>query len=167
MKQWYVIHTQPRSEEIALKNLEAQGFEVFLPRYNRVRRHARKTEVILSPLFPRYIFVALDVDAERWLTVNSTRGVAYIVRLQGRPTPVPEGIIDQLKNTRDAKEIVPLECLEIFKQGASVEILEGAFSGHKGIYEKMADDQRVQLLLNLLGRDVKISVSVHEVVAAA
>lgn len=167
MKRWYAIHTLPRGEEIALKNLKAQGFDSFLPRYHKPRRHARKMEVVVAPLFPRYLFVALDLEADQWLSVNSTRGVAYIVRQKGCPAALPDGVIDNLKQTTDLQEqeTVPLSSLRLFSEGSKLEVVQGAFAGYTALYEKMTDGERVQLLLNMLGREVRISVPAHAVVA--
>ncbi len=167
MKRWYVIHTLPRGEEKALQHLQQQGYEAFLPRFHKTRRHARKVEVIIAPLFPRYMFVSLDMETDRWLSISATRGVAYIVRQNGCPMPVPVGVIEELIERADIKETVPLSSLELFTAGATLEILEGAFAGHTGTFEKMSDSERVQLLLNVLGREVKIAVSLHSVAAVA
>lgn len=166
MKQWYVIHTLTCSEEIALKNLEAQGFDVFLPKYHRLRRHARKADVVQAPLFPRYLFIALDLEKERWLHVNSTRGVSYIVRQSGSPASVPENVVEELKARADIGAVVPLSSLEIFQKGTKLEILDGAFAGQTGVYERMTDHERVGILLHLLGRDVRIGVPVYSVAEA-
>ena len=58
---WYVVHTHPRAEAKALLNLDRQGFSCYLPRYLKRRRHARRLETVAAPLFPRYLFVALDL----------------------------------------------------------------------------------------------------------
>lgn len=167
MKRWYVIHTLPRGEEIAMQHLQQQGYEAFLPRFHKTRRHARKVEVVIAPLFPRYMFVKLDLETDRFLPINSTRGVAYVVRQKGTPMPVPVGVIEELMLRADVKEVVPLSSLELFNTGATLEILEGAFAGQTGTFEKMSDSERVQLLLNVLGREVKIAVSLHSVAAVA
>jgi transcription antitermination factor NusG len=44
-----------------------------------------------------------------------------------------------------------------------VQVLQGAFAGNVAVYEKMTAEDRVQILLDILGRDIRISVSVHEV----
>ena len=41
-------------------------------------RHARKTEIVLCPLFPGYVFVCLDIGEQRWRAVNGTFGVVRI-----------------------------------------------------------------------------------------
>jgi len=163
MKSWFAVHTLPRCEEMARSNLDAQKFETFLPRCHKTRRHARKVDVVLSPLFPRYLFVALDLAADQWLSIGSTRGVAYIVRQAGCPIAVPSGIIQELRSRADKTGVVPLSSLELFKKGDRLEILEGAFLGHTGLYEKMTEDERVQILLTLLGRPVKLSMPIHAV----
>ena len=73
---WYVVHTQVLGEDRADLNLRRQGFETYLPRYLRTRRHARRVETVARPLFPRYLFVAMDVARDRWRAVQSTFGVA-------------------------------------------------------------------------------------------
>lgn len=167
MKHWYVAHTHSKGEEIALKNLLTQGFVVFLPRYHRIRRHARKTDVVVAPLFPRYLFVELDLETDRWLSVESTRGIAYLVRQNGCPAALPQGIIESLHEQSNISDIVPLSSLEIFRPGTEVQILDGAFMGHKASYEKMADQDRVALLLNMLGRKVRIELPLNAIMAVA
>jgi len=62
---WYVAQTQPQAEFRAVANLERQGFETYLPRYLKRRRHARRIETIKAPLFPRYVFVRVDIASQR------------------------------------------------------------------------------------------------------
>ncbi len=63
MKRWYVVHTHTRGERLAMVNLRRQGLDTYLPQYLKRRRHARRTEWIPAPLFPRYLFVAMDYSA--------------------------------------------------------------------------------------------------------
>ena len=58
---WYAVHTHAGAETKAVWHLENQGFSVYLPRYLRRRRHARKVDWVPTPLFPRYLFVFMDV----------------------------------------------------------------------------------------------------------
>ena len=62
---WYVVQTQVNGELKAAQNLMRQGFEVYLPCYLKRRRHARKIDLVSKPLFPRYLFVAIDVATQR------------------------------------------------------------------------------------------------------
>ena len=66
MKHWHVVNTRARREQDALINLCRQGFEVYLPKYRKRRSHARRVEWVPSPLFPRYLFVCLDLEIDQW-----------------------------------------------------------------------------------------------------
>ena len=79
MERWYVVHTQPRGESLAITNLINQGLETYLPLHLRRRRHARRTEWVPAPLFPSYLFVQFDVEQTRWRAIHSTFGVRYLV----------------------------------------------------------------------------------------
>src|SRR5512143_673906 len=100
---WYVAQSQPHAERKAVWHLNRQGFETYLPVYQKRRRHARRTETVLAPLFPRYIFVAVDLAAQRWLSIRSTVGVSNLVCNGDVPAAVPDGVIDALKHREDER----------------------------------------------------------------
>jgi transcriptional antiterminator RfaH len=161
---WFVVHCYPNKESIAAVNLQNQGFNTYIPRYKKLRRHARKVDTVLAPLFPRYFFINLDLQLANWLSINYTPGVNYLLKnSDGLPASIPNYIIDELHNNHDDKGAVNLSILELFKPGDKVRILEGAFVNHVAIYEQMTDTQRVQLLINLIQQPVKISIPIYAV----
>lgn len=166
MKQWCVAYTQPGKEIMARQNLEAQGFEVYLPRFRKVRRHARRIDHVLSPLFPRYLFVAIDTDAQRWRSVNGTRGISYLLSADDMPLPVPGRVVESLQAQEEDGEIVPVNSLSLLSPGTELQVVDGPFSGQSAKFECMDGSQRVQLLLSFLGRDTRICLPTHAVEAA-
>lgn len=166
MKQWFVVHTQPSKESIAEKHLAEQGFDVYLPRFKKTRRHARKVEEVLAPLFPRYLFIGIDLEVNQWRAIQSTRGVSYLLMADGRPSSLPAGIIFALMNQEDGAGLVPIDSITLFAKGDNVRVLEGAFKDCVAVFEKMDDKQRVQLLLNCLGREVSVHLPPYAVEAA-
>ena len=84
---WYVVHTRPRGEETARRHLMRQGFDAFLPQYLKRRRHARRTDWVPRPLFPRYIFIEMDLHCTRWRAIRSTVGITDLVCHGDRPAP--------------------------------------------------------------------------------
>src|SRR5437660_12406028 len=100
-KRWYVVQTQVNGEVKAAQNLQRQGYEIYLPRYLKRRRHARKVDFTAKPLFPRYMFVAIDIATQRWRSIQSTCGVVRLVRNGDDPATVPEGVIQALKARED------------------------------------------------------------------
>ncbi len=163
---WFVAHTQPHAEVKATLHLKRQGFESYVPRYLKRRRHARKLETVAAPLFPRYLFVAVDVTAQRWRSIYSTVGVARLVCNGDEPTPVPDGIVDELKSREDINGLIKLQPLPSFRPGDKIRVLDGAFSSCLGLFEGMAERERVAILLDLLGRKVRVVLE-GDLVAAA
>src|SRR5579859_6929063 len=100
---WYVVQTQANGEFRAAENLRRQGFDVYLPRYLKRRRHARKVDFTAKPLFPRYLFVAIDIAAQRWRAIQSTFGVTSLISNGVDPAVLSDGIVNGLKAREDNK----------------------------------------------------------------
>jgi transcriptional antiterminator RfaH len=156
MKRWYVVNTKSREETKALFNLKRQGFNAYLPQYRKTRRHARRTDTVLAPLFPKYLFVEFDLDMEKWSCINSTLGVNSLIKFGALPSAVPTDLIDDIKAREDDTGMVSLNRQLKIKHGDRVTVITGAFSDHTGIFECQNDDERIIILLNLLGRDVRV-----------
>lgn len=158
MKRWYVVQTRPRDEATALFHLNRQGFEGYLPRFLKRRRHARKVDLTPSPLFPGYLFVAIDLAAARWRSIHGTIGVSRLVCQGENPAPLPEGIVEQIQEREDDSGWVVLRPIDSLNKGQKVEISEGPFAELMGIFEALDSKERVIVLLNLLGREVRARV---------
>lgn len=167
MERWYVVHTQAQSEKKAFHHLVRQGFRAYLPQYLKRRRHARRTDWIGSPLFPRYLFVAFDHARTRWRAINSTIGVHSVVCNGGLPAPVPQGIVEDIRAKEDENGMVPMAPRNDWRQGDVVQITDGPFAESVGLFDCFSDEQRVVLLLTLLGRQVKVRVPLRAVCAVA
>ena len=163
---WYVVQTQVNGEAKATEHLRRQGYEIYLPRYLKRRRHARKMDFTARPLFPRYIFVAIDMATQRWRSVQSTVGVSRLVTNGDSPAVVPEGVVRALKAREDTKGFVKLDAAPAFTPGDKVRVLAGAFMGNAGLFNGMADHDRVSILLEMLGRQVRVLLDADVVVAA-
>jgi transcriptional antiterminator RfaH len=165
-RRWFVAHTQPNAEAKAAVHLNRQGFHVYLPRYLKRRRHARRIETVAAPLFPRYVFVAVDLAAQRWRSIYSTIGVARLVCNGDDPAAVADAVVSALKSREDARGFITLDSRPGFRPGERVRVLDGAFSSCLGLFEGMADRERIAILLDLLGRKVRVVLDADLVAAA-
>lgn len=163
---WYVVQTQVNAEVKAADNLERQGFSIYFPRYMKRRSHARKVETVPRPLFPRYLFVGIDVESQRWRAVQSTLGVSHLVCVGDRPAVVEHGVIDALKSREDEAGFITLVRRAAFSPGDTVRIVDGAFVDSLALVENASDHHRVAVLLNLLGRKVRVLVGADLIAAA-
>jgi transcription elongation factor/antiterminator RfaH len=156
-ERWYVVRTQPHREAQAARQLENQAFRVFLPRILRSRRHARKFETILAPLFPRYMFIALDLRRDRWRSVNGTFGVDRLLMRAGEPEPVPHGLVEQLSEAAAADGMV--RCGPALTPGQNIRVTAGPFAELMGTLDQLDDQGRVRVLLDILGGKIPVVLS--------
>jgi transcriptional antiterminator RfaH len=163
---WYVVQTQANAEGKALTHLGRQGFATYLPRYQKRRRHARRVDVVTAPLFPRYLFVEVDMAIQRWRSIYSTIGVSRLVCTGDVPTPVPGRVVAMLKDREDAAGFIQLDRQPQFRVGDKIRVLDGVFSDCLGLYDGMPDRDRVAVLLELLGRKVRVLLDAEAVTAA-
>jgi len=163
---WYVVQTHVHGEHKAASHLQRQDFSVYLPRYRKRRRHARRTEIVAAPLYPRYLFVAVDMAAQRWRSIQSTVGVARLVCNGDEPAAVAPGIVEALRRREDEHGFIVLDQRPQFSPGDRVRVVDGAFADCLGLFEGMRDDERVTLLLDLLGRKVRVTIDELSVTAA-
>lgn len=160
MRKWFVAQTQPGKEALSELHLLRQNFQIFLPLYRKIIRHARRTQEVLRPLFPGYIFVNLDVDKDQWRSINGTRGITHLLT-QGdsKPLFVQNEVVETLQKEQEDQGAIALGSFaNAFKAGDSIRITEGAFAEHVGVVERLSDKDRVQLLLNFMNRPLEISI---------
>jgi transcriptional antiterminator RfaH len=153
---WYVAQTHLHAERKASQHLIRQGFEVYLPRYLKSRRHARRADIVAAPLFPRYLFVSIDLATQRWYSIQSTIGIAKLIRNGDFPVAVPDAIIEGLRGREDGEGFVQLERRPRFTSGDKIRISDGAFCDCLGLYESINGNDRSAILLDLLGRKVRV-----------
>ena len=157
MGAWYVVRTKTGGEERAVWHLKNQNFEAYLPRYRKQVRHARKTSTVLRPLFPGYVFVCMDLGQQRWRAINGTFGVISLVQFGDAPHPIPTAIVDAMRAREDGTGVVNT-APDGLKKGDRVRVREGALAEYTALLDEVSDEKRVILLLDLMGREVRISV---------
>jgi transcription elongation factor/antiterminator RfaH len=164
-ERWFLAHTQPKSECKAELHLGAQGFRTYLPQIQKTIRHARQLKTVRAPLFPRYLFVILDLERDRWLSVRSTVGISRLFTTQdGRPVPVPVGIVEALLDQTDGT-VTRLDVGLV--KGQPVRVLSGPFADFVGTLERLDGAGRVQVLLELMGTAVPVSLHRSALLPAA
>ncbi len=166
MISWYAVHTRPQAEAKALDNLLRQGYAAYLPRYRTEIRHARRRQIVLRPLFPRYLFAGLDRNDARWRPILSTVGVSDLVRAGSEPAPVAPEVIAALREQEEAGLLDRLARHRSLRLGELVRITTGAFQDMVGRLAELRDEDRVVVLLEVLGRSVRTQLEMVAVETA-
>lgn len=159
IERWYAVCCKPRQETVAEENLVRQGFHVYLPRIRiRQRRRGHWLEAV-EVLFPRYIFIRIDPLRRSTATIRSTCGVVGLVRFGMQPAVVPGAAMEALREREDAASGLHEEKRPLFSAGETVKMVDGPLVGMEGVYTEQDGDKRVIVLLELLGKSNKVTVS--------
>jgi transcriptional antiterminator RfaH len=154
---WHLVHTKVRQERCAKENLERQGLTCYMPEVRAERLRRGTLAVFDEPLFPRYLFIRVDngLESRGWGAVRSTLGVSRLVTFGNQPAKVSDALVRAIRS-RAQDSAIPQP---YFAVGQQLQVTEGPFVGIDAVYQ-MADAQgRVMVLLDILSRPVRLSIS--------
>jgi transcriptional antiterminator RfaH len=163
-RQWYAVQLRPNQYQIAARNLARQHVLTFMPEILRDVRTSKGFVQRRRPLFPGYVFVSFPDATTDWYRVANTRGVSRVVTFGSRqPAPLPRQLLrDLMERTGDDGLLRPLEPLA---PGQIVRVTRGPFADFIAQVERVdGDEERVWLLLELLGQYSRVGVSIDNVV---
>ena len=153
-KEWFILQFKSNSHNQAVKNLNQQGFETFLPLHDTTSRKFSRFINTSKPLFPGYMFIKFDRVESDWHKINNTYGVSRLITFNSILKPIPTKFIDNLMKRYDLSgKLLPIQKL---KKGDQVTVLRGPFANFIATVEKYEDDQRIWVLMDLMGRISKI-----------
>ena len=163
MNKWYVINTRANNEIVVMKRLKSQNYNVFCPRYPSVVKHARQFKKTIKPFFPCYLFVCLDIQKQPWMGINHTVGVKKILNNGSFPIAISDSIVNELINIQNDQGLIESVKFNTYKVGQKIIINDGAFKGLKGIFKGLTAGQRVEVLLNMLGRNLTVKFNTLQI----
>ena len=157
-RRWYAIYVRPSHEVQVERRLGNREIESYLPQYRVEHRwRNRCTKKLDLPLFPGYVFARISTtERVRVLEVPS---VLFLVGTAGRPTPLPDGDIDELRAGLPARNAAPHPFLKV---GERARIRRGALAGMEGIVIRSKNSLRVVISLDLILQSVAVEVDWDE-----
>lgn len=159
---WYLVQCKPNALQIAIRNLENQGFGTFLPLQETTRRKRKIFQRQISPLFPGYLFVQLNPRKGPWRQVNSTRGVARLIRFSAEPSVVPNSIVDALTAQCDEQNVLRQTSetqSSQLHQGNQAQVRRGPFSGFVATVADIEPNNRINILIEIMGQTTKVAIN--------
>jgi transcriptional antiterminator RfaH len=154
---WYLVQLKPGGLGRAKLNLARQGFETFMPLRAQTLRKRGQLRTEERPLFPGYLFVRLDPTRAPWRAINNTYGVARLVCLGGNtPNRVPSGLVEEMINVARDGEWVPDP--DMLKVGEDISLITGPFAGAIARIAAAPEGDRVLVLMEMMGQEVRAAV---------
>lgn len=160
MAYWAAAQLQPRHEALAIHCLGLAGFTAWYPQIldRRIVRGRRRD--VLRPLFVGYLFVEIEAQ---WHSAHRCPGVNRLVLNGERPAKVPDHVIETLKSQERDGVIALPEKPPRLRKGDRVRVTGGAFKGLAGLYACQAPQERVIILLRLLGGAQRVTLPAADV----
>ncbi|MCS7265077.1 MAG: KOW motif-containing protein [Armatimonadetes bacterium] len=151
---WYAIFTHVNFEERVANALEAQGFDVYLPRLRCWDR--RQGALVWKPAFPRYLFVHCHLTPNEWRAIKKTRGVIQFVGME-KPEPIPHSEIQSVRIVIEGAN-GDVEGQPFLKVGDKVKVVSGPFKDATGYLVQISKRHRLIVGIEILGRAVAVEI---------
>ena len=154
---WYVAYTQPKSEKLAVDNLDRQGFQTYCPQYRAFKKTPSGSLCMLEVMFPRYVFFKPRDERLSISVARSTRGVSFVLSFGARPALLKDSKLQALRQFEEHQNQSDLADISPFQPACKVRLLDKSLNGLEGIVHSVSS-KRVWVLLELLGRQNLVSV---------
>jgi len=156
-KSWTVVRTRSRCEKKLAEYAKRSGIHYYLPLKESVRTYEKSTFTFYLPLFSGYLFVCVDFEDKRILTL--TGYVANFLK-----------VLDQEQLLSELKEIhgIPVKKVESgpeywLSKGLEVEIISGPLAGTRGVVEEHDKMHELRLQVNILRQAVIVNIDPKDV----
>ena len=156
---WYAIWTRSRHEQVVREQIERKKFDAFLPTVTRWSRWKDRKKKIDWPLFPGYCFARFD--ASEALAIMKCSGVVSIVSFEGRPAPIPDQEIENIRTL--VLSNLQYDPCPMIREGMMVEVVHGALKGVVGRLVRKGSHARLVLSVDLIGQAVSVEVDAADV----
>ena len=156
MLSWYLIHSKPTQEALALDKLQRQGFECYLPLISVEKLRSKLLVPVDEPLFPRYFFIRLDASQQgkSWNSIRYTTGISRLVSFGNVPAKVDDALVSTIQAHLQAKSLEQV----LVAPAEQLRINQGPFVGLESIYQMADGVARVMVLIEIMSKQVRLSI---------
>tara|TARA_B100001013_G_scaffold282290_1_gene182245 strand:- start:191 stop:736 length:546 start_codon:yes stop_codon:yes gene_type:complete len=160
---WLLVYTKAKEEQRAKKNLENQGFEIFLPMIVVAKENQSKS-ITLKAMFPGYLFVKINTELDKWHRIQSTRGVSHLVVFGQRLAEIPNQVIAYLKSEADENDVFRQKITrQEFQKGDKLVIEKGMFKDKEATFLAKKSKERVRILLRFVNHLITADIPASDV----
>ena len=160
---WILVYTKAQEEQKAKRNLQNQGFEIFLPMISFAKLNQPKS-ITLKAMFPGYLFVKINTELDKWNRIKSTRGVSHMVVFGQRLAEIPNQVIAYLKSGADENDIFKQKITrQKFQKGDKLVIEKGIFKDKKATFLSKKSKERVRILLKFVNDLITVDLPASDV----
>ena len=171
-KHWYVVQVysgfEDKVEGMLRENAERAGHadqfgEIMVPREEVVELKDGQKVTSQRKFFPGYIMVEMELNDETWHVVKDTRQVSGFLGSGGRPRPVPQSQVDQLRQQIEEGIERPKPKV-LFDVGEAVRVIDGPFASFNGVVEEVDEEKaKLKVSVSIFGRPTPVELDYVQV----
>ena len=157
---WTPIRTKPRREKKLAEYCNANSVTYYLPLVKSVKRYDKRSVEHQVPMFPGYVFCAVDEDGYRALLSSGT--IVYRINIT---EIIEKQLIQDLIALRNF-EILAMQKDVIVRPeiiaGSPIIITKGPFMGVSGIVEQRKNETIITVNVEILGQSVSTGIDIGD-----
>lgn len=158
---WFALQTRYRHEERIATELEAKGFESYLPRLKETHQWKDRKKVLDVPAFGGYLFARFNPSLPNRVRVLETAGVVRMLGNHGRPEPVSEGEIESLRLAlASGAQCERSVCIEA---GTKVRVRRGPLAGLCGNVARAANGVRIFVNVRSVHQSIAVEIPLEDI----
>ena len=159
---WFAAQLRPQGLSRAQAHLHRQGFATFAPEILSPTLRAGVLRQARKPLFAGYLFVSFNPTVPGWSAINGTRGIARLIASDpSRPQPLPDKLMAGLLARCDASGLMFSDV--DLSVGDHIRVLAGPFANLVTTIETLPGPKRIGVLIDLMGRQVRTTLSQDQI----
>lgn len=148
---WFALYVKSRHEKAVALNLNAKGYESFLPIYPK---HHKASKQYALPLFPNYVFCRFQPQTK--IAVVSTPGVFSIIGNGCQPLPIPDSEIEGVRRMVETG-LMP-QPWPYVAPGQRIRLKYGPLRGVEGVVIDNSHEKWLVVSIALLRRSVAVKI---------
>jgi transcription termination/antitermination factor NusG len=183
---WYVVHSYAGYENKVKTNLEARIqsldvedyiYQIEVPTEEVTEIKNGKRAQVNRKVLPGYLLVRMELNDESWGAVRNTPGVTGFVGATSKPSPLTIDEVVKILVPATAPQAAraaggetpttaaaPAAAVVDFEVGESVTVMDGPFATLPAtINEINAEQQKLQVLVSIFGRETPVELSFSQV----
>jgi len=159
-KAWYAVYTNSRAEKRVSDRLSELGIETFLPLQKTLRQWSDRKKLIEKPLISSYVFVR--IIPREYFVVRKIDGIVKFIMIEGKPVPIPEAQIINLRILCGSDAEVELST-DVYAQGDLVEVTVGSLTGLRGELIRVGRKHKVVIRIIQPGMNLTVDIKTNAI----
>lgn len=158
---WTPIRTKPRQEKKLAEYCKSNSITFYLPLRKSVKRYKKRTVEHQVPMFPGYVFCAINEDQYRTLLSSGT--IVYRISMT---QAAEERLLADLISLRHFELLSEQEEVIVRPEiiaGSPVTVINGPLKGVSGVVEKRKNETLITVNVDILGQSVSASIDIGDV----